>query len=324
MGLFDPCRNACNRALERCLDAFPCLADPGRRSSLGLRLALVLLHLLYAGLLFLFDTDLIEKTKQQPWYTALYALLFFTTLVQYFVTSSTSPGYVIDAMRDLNEKNAVARHAAMTSKQPASSKNGNFVITIDAAQQGRPLHGSHVMPWTKLVLDLYPTGTSARNCTCSYCNVEQPPRAKHCHDCDKCVLQFDHHCVWLGTCIGQGNHCRFWWYICGETALGLWTVIWYITYLKADMSRVWWKYAIMLLLVITLSLFLLFLHLLLLFHRGIPERVYPFSKGVCGNLYDFCCAPRSIYSLERIPSTAELDEKSRPYTCLDILTCRCC
>lgn len=42
-------------------------------------------------------------------------------------------------------------------------------------------------------------------------NDLQPPRAKHCHDCDKCVLQFDHHCVWLGTCIGQGNHCRFWW-----------------------------------------------------------------------------------------------------------------
>jgi hypothetical protein len=41
--------------------------------------------------------------------------------------------------------------------------------------------------------------------------IMQPPRAKHCHDCDKCVLQFDHHCVWLGNCIGQGNHCQFWW-----------------------------------------------------------------------------------------------------------------
>jgi palmitoyltransferase len=61
-----------------------------------------------------------------------------------------------------------------------------------------------------LVLDLYPPGTSIRNLTCGYCHVEQPPRTKHCHDCDRCVLQFDHHCVWLGTCIGQKNHSKFW------------------------------------------------------------------------------------------------------------------
>jgi hypothetical protein len=41
----------------------------------------------------------------------------------------------------------------------------------------------------------------------------QPPRTRHCHDCDKCVLQFDHHCIWLGTCIGKKNHCRFWWVV---------------------------------------------------------------------------------------------------------------
>ncbi|KAJ6916534.1 hypothetical protein NC652_019054 [Populus alba x Populus x berolinensis] len=58
--------------------------------------------------------------------------------------------------------------------------------------------------------------------------------------------------------------------------------------------------------------------------RGIPERVYPFSKGVCRNLYDFCFARSSIYSLERLPTAMELEEKSRPYTCLDFLTGRCC
>ena len=58
-------------------------------------------------------------------------------------------------------------------------------------------------------------------------------------------------------------------------------------------------------------------------YRGIPERVYPFSKGVCRNLYDFCCV-RSIYSLESLPSAQELEEKLRPYTCSDVLTCRCC
>lgn len=39
-----------------------------RRSSLGLKLALVTLHLVYVGILFLFDEDLIEKTKSEPWY----------------------------------------------------------------------------------------------------------------------------------------------------------------------------------------------------------------------------------------------------------------
>ncbi|GMY11127.1 protein S-acyltransferase 10 [Fagus crenata] len=339
-------RDTWDRAMDRCHHLFPCLADPARRSSLGLKLALVMLHLIYAGILFLFDGDLIEKTKKEPWYTSLYLLLFFATLVQYFITSCSSPGYVIDAIRAVNETNSKMQKASMASKQPASSKNGSLVINVDGSQLGRNLLESNPVSWSKLVMDMYSPGTSPRTWTCSYCNVEQPPRAKHCHDCDKCVLQFDHHCVWLGTCIGQGNHCRFWWYICEETALCLWTGILYISYLKANISRAWWKDAIMILLVITLSISLIFLLLLLLFHsyliltnqttyelvrrrripylRGIPERVYPFSKGVCTNLHSFCCAQSSIYRMESLPSAQEIETKARPYTCLDVVTCRCC
>nr|XP_023890166.1 protein S-acyltransferase 10 [Quercus suber]POE63860.1 protein s-acyltransferase 10 [Quercus suber] len=339
-------RDIWDRAMDRCYHLFPCLSDPVRRSSLGLKLALVTLHLIYAGILFLFDEGLIEKTKQEPWYTSLYLYLFFATLVQYFITSSSSPGYVIDAMRTINEANSRMQKAAMASKQPASSNNGSLVITVDGSQSGKNLLASNSMSWSKVVMDMYPPGTSARTWTCSYCNVEQPPRAKHCHDCDKCVLQFDHHCVWLGTCIGQGNHCRFWWYICEETALCLWTGILYISYLKANISRAWWKDAVMIVLLITLSISLIFLLLLLIFHsyliltnqttyelvrrrripylRGIPERVYPFSKGVCTNLYDFCCARGSIYKMESLPTAQEIHEKSRPYSCLDVMTCRCC
>lgn len=61
--------------------------------------------------------------------------------------------------------------------------------------------------------------------------------------------------------------------------------------------------------------------------REIPERVYPFSNGVCRNLYNFCCCTwkSSMYdNMERIPTTLELEEKLRPYTCQDAFTCRCC
>ncbi|VVA09999.1 PREDICTED: S-acyltransferase [Prunus dulcis] len=334
------------RPLDRCYRFLPCLSDPARRSALGLKVALVMLHLIYVGMLFLFDGGLIEKTKREPWYTAIYLTLFVATLVQYFVTSASSPGFVVDAMRAVNESNTIFRKALVASKQPASSKNGNVVVTVEGSQMARSLLGSNATSWTKLVMDLYPPGTSVRSLTCSYCNVEQPPRSKHCHDCDKCVLQFDHHCVWLGTCIGLGNHCKFWWYICEETSLCLWTGIMYITYLKENISSAWWKDAIVILLLVTLSISIIFLLLLLLFHsylvltnqttyelvrrrripylRGVPERVYPFSKGACRNLYEFCCLQSSKYRMERLPTAQELEEKSRPYTICDVVTCRCC
>ncbi|KAJ6916520.1 hypothetical protein NC652_019043 [Populus alba x Populus x berolinensis] len=145
-----------------CYRIVPCLADPARRSSLGLKAALVVLHIVYAGTLFLFYSDLIEKTKEEPWYTAIYLLLFVAALIQYFVTSCSSPGYVLDAMRDLNEKNSLYRRSSMLSKQPASSKSGSFVITVEGSQSERNITGSNVTSWTKLVLDMYPPGTSIR------------------------------------------------------------------------------------------------------------------------------------------------------------------
>ncbi|CDP01825.1 unnamed protein product [Coffea canephora] len=339
-------RDTWDRFFDRCSRFFPCLSDPARRSALCLKLALVVLHLIYVSILFIFDKDFIEKTKQQPWYTAIYLSLLVATLAQYFLTSNTSPGYVLEAMRVVNETDALVRRKSVASKQPASSNNGSLVVTVDADQLGRNLLGSNATSWTKVVMDMYPPGTSVRTWTCSYCNVVQPPRAKHCHDCDKCVLQFDHHCVWLGTCIGQNNHCRFWWYICEETALCLWTGILYISYLKSNITKAWWVDVIMILLLATLFVSLIFLVLLLLFHsylimtnqttyelvrrrripylRGIPERVYPFSQGVCRNLYNFCLARSTYYKMERLPTAQELEEKARPYTCLDALTCRCC
>ncbi|CAN4083517.1 unnamed protein product [Withania somnifera] len=262
-------RDTSDRFSDRCLHFFPCLSDPARRSTFCFRISLVMLHLIYVGVLFVFDKDLIHNTEEEPWFIAIYLILFAVTLAQYFITSGSSPGYVLDAMRAINEADASRNRASMTSNKDSllQAQKGDVVISIDRNQLGRNLLGSGTMAWTKLVMDMYPSGTSLRSVTCSYCDVVQPPRAKHCHDCDKCVLQFDHHCVWLGTCIGQGNHCPFWWYICGETALSLWTGTLYIQFLKSNISKPWWLYAIMILLLVTLFFCLIFLLLLLLFHR---------------------------------------------------------
>ncbi|CAN7110506.1 unnamed protein product [Brassica rapa subsp. narinosa] len=300
---------------DRLLLNLPCLSDPVGRSSLFLKLALVALHLVFIGFLLVCDAQFIEKTRLHPWYMSSYFFLFSATLLQYFVTSGSSPGYVIDAMRDVDETNAIMYRNAPTT---------SFIR------------------WQKMVLDLYPPGTSLRNLTCGYCHVEQPPRAKHCHDCDRCVLQFDHHCVWLGTCVGQKNHSKFWWYICEESALSIWTLIMYIDFLT-NVAKPWWKNTIIILLLVVLVISLIFVLLLLLFHsyliltnqstyelvrrkripymRNMPERVHPFSRGIKRNLYNVCCGNDTLDSL---PTAYELEDRSRSYTCLDMLKCRCC
>lgn len=38
----------------------------------------------------------------------------------------------------------------------------------------------------------------------------------HCQYCNKCTLDFDHHCVFSGHCISRKNHHIFWWYLFAE------------------------------------------------------------------------------------------------------------
>jgi len=44
---------------------------------------------------------------------------------------------------------------------------------------------------------------------CQYCHLLQPRRTRHCKDCRLCVRTFDHHCVWIGGCVGEFNHPQF-------------------------------------------------------------------------------------------------------------------
>lgn len=37
----------------------------------------------------------------------------------------------------------------------------------------------------------------------------QPPDGQHCPDCNVCIEGYDHHCVWMGTCIGKKNYRQF-------------------------------------------------------------------------------------------------------------------
>lgn len=44
---------------------------------------------------------------------------------------------------------------------------------------------------------------------CDLCSLNQPPDAVHCPECNVCIEGYDHHCPWMGTCIGKKNFTSF-------------------------------------------------------------------------------------------------------------------
>lgn len=44
---------------------------------------------------------------------------------------------------------------------------------------------------------------------CMICHSFKPERCHHCSRCKTCILGMDHHCPWLGTCVGFFNRKQF-------------------------------------------------------------------------------------------------------------------
>ena len=69
---------------------------------------------------------------------------------------------------------------------------------------------------------------------CGTCSIVRPIRSSHCFDCDNCVEKCDHHCPWIGNCVGKRNYIYFYFFVVSFTIL--------LAYIEGFCVAHIWKY----------------------------------------------------------------------------------
>ncbi|KAJ7988898.1 hypothetical protein DPEC_G00313960 [Dallia pectoralis] len=163
-------------------------------------LTLVLI-LVTSGLFFGFDCPFLSE-QLTPAIPVIGGVLFVFVLGTLFRTSFSDPGVL---------PRATADEAADLEKQINNCSSSGY----------RP------PPRTKEVVI---NGQTVKLKYCFTCKIFRPPRASHCSLCDNCVDRFDHHCPWVGNCVGKRNYRFFYLFILSLSFLTIFIFAFVITH----------------------------------------------------------------------------------------------
>ncbi|XP_066533172.1 palmitoyltransferase ZDHHC14 isoform X2 [Hoplias malabaricus] len=171
----------------------------------------MVLILVTSGLFFTFDCPFLASNLT-PAIPAIGGVLFFFVMGMLLRASFSDPGVL---------PRATPEEAADVERQ------------IDAAN-GASGPGYRPPPRTREVVI---NGQTVKLKYCFTCKIFRPPRASHCSLCDNCVERFDHHCPWVGNCVGRRNYRFFYLFILSLSFLTIFIFAFVITHVILRSNR---------------------------------------------------------------------------------------
>lgn len=152
----------------------------------------VALIVITSALFFGFDCPYLAE-HVSPTIPAVGAVLFLLVMSNLFRTSFSDPGIIPRA----------TKAEAQDIERQMEAQNGGANGGANGSAYRPP-------PRTKEVMV---KNISIKLKYCFTCKIFRPPRASHCSICDNCVERFDHHCPWVGNCVGKRNYRYFYFFL---------------------------------------------------------------------------------------------------------------
>lgn len=171
----------------------------------------------YIACVSVYTIYVIQDFPGRRWFNLGFALIFSPALYAFLVTLVTEPGY----LPRLSELKRISKSPRLREEKKANLNAidelyWTYYNDIDADEENKDIMPGYCM----YVHENTPVAVGFREC--KDCRLLRPTiDTSHCNMCDRCVLSRDHHCVFMGTCIGERNRRQFVLMLASMTVLGI-------------------------------------------------------------------------------------------------------